>query len=127
MESARSRMELMEALRSHQYPNEIGPVIYDIHSPRVPSVEEIRDLLTLAFEVLKLEQLWVNPDSGLKTRSWPETIAALENMCKAAGELRARFTVSLQGFGRQSGTSSARLSSNAGLSEQSRVECVNSC
>ncbi|WP_242618106.1 hypothetical protein [Edaphobacter modestus] len=93
MESARSRMELLEAFHSHQYPSEIGPGIYDIHSPCVPSVEEMRDLLTLALEVLKPEQLWVNPDCGLKTRGWSETISALENMCKAAGELRARFAV----------------------------------
>lgn len=92
MESARSRMKLLDAFHDHQYPNEIGPGVYDIHSPRVPSTEEMRELLTLALVVLKPEQLWVNPDCGLKTRGWPETIAALENMCKAAGELRARIS-----------------------------------
>jgi 5-methyltetrahydropteroyltriglutamate--homocysteine methyltransferase len=91
MESARSRMRLLDAFHEHQYPNEIGPGVYDIHSPRVPSAEEIRELLTLALTVLKPEQLWVNPDCGLKTRGWPETISALENMCKAAGELRVRI------------------------------------
>jgi 5-methyltetrahydropteroyltriglutamate--homocysteine methyltransferase len=92
MESARSRMELLEAFRAHKYPNEIGPGVYDIHSPRVPSAEEMRALLKLALQVLKPEQIWVNPDCGLKTRAWPETVAALENMCKAAGELRAQLS-----------------------------------
>jgi len=91
MESARSRMELLEAFRTHEYPNEIGPGVYDIHSPRVPSMEEMRDLLRLGLDVLRPEQLWVNPDCGLKTRNWPETVAALENMCRAAAELRARI------------------------------------
>ena len=91
MESARSRMELLEAFRAHKYPNEIGPGVYDIHSPRVPSAEEMRDLLKLALEVFKPEQLWVNPDCGLKTRAWPETISALENMCRAANELRTQL------------------------------------
>lgn len=91
MESARSRMELLKAFRAHKYPNEIGPGVYDIHSPRVPSADEMRELLTLALDVLKPEQLWVNPDCGLKTRGWPETVSALENMCKAASELRSHI------------------------------------
>lgn len=66
--------------------------MYDIHSPRVPSTEEMRELLTLALNVLKPEQLWVNPDCGLKTRGWAETISALENMCKAAAELRKQIS-----------------------------------
>lgn len=90
MESARSRMEILEAFRAHKYPNQIGPGVYDIHSPRVPSSEEMHSLLKLALEVLEPEQLWVNPDCGLKTRAWPETVSALENMCKAANELRAQ-------------------------------------
>jgi 5-methyltetrahydropteroyltriglutamate--homocysteine methyltransferase len=90
MESARSRMELLEAFRAHKYPNEIGPGVYDIHSPRVPSAEEMRNLLQLALDVLRPEQLWVNPDCGLKTRAWPETVSALENMCQAASDLRAQ-------------------------------------
>jgi len=91
MESARSRMELLGAFGAHGYPNEIGPGVYDIHSPRVPSAEEMRELLTLALDVLRPEQIWVNPDCGLKTRGWPETKAALENMCAAASELRAEL------------------------------------
>lgn len=89
MESARSRMELLDAFRAHGYPNEIGPGVFDIHSPRVPSTEEMRELLGLAMDVLKPEQIWVNPDCGLKTRAWPETIAALTNMCEAARVARA--------------------------------------
>lgn len=92
MESARSRMELLGAFRAHKYPNEIGPGVYDIHSPRVPTAEEMRELLILALDVLRPEQIWVNPDCGLKTRGWPETIIALENMCKAAGELRTHLS-----------------------------------
>ena len=91
MESARSRMELLDAFRTHRYPNEIGPGVYDIHSPRVPSSQEMSQLLTLALEVLKPEQIWVNPDCGLKTRQWPETILALENMCKTAVEMRSQL------------------------------------
>lgn len=88
LESARSKMELLEAFRQHGYPNEIGPGIYDIHSPRVPSVDEMRRLLELALAALKPTQLWVNPDCGLKTRGWPETTAALKNMCAAAAAVR---------------------------------------
>jgi 5-methyltetrahydropteroyltriglutamate--homocysteine methyltransferase len=88
METARSRMEMLQAFREHGYPNEIGPGVFDIHSPRVPDVAEMRELLQLALDVLKPRQLWVNPDCGLKTRAWPETIATLQNMCEAAKQLR---------------------------------------
>jgi len=88
MESARSRMELLEAFRAHGYPNEIGPGVYDIHSPRVPDAEEMHRLLTLAVEALRPEQLWVNPDCGLKTRGWAEVEVALRNMCAAARRMR---------------------------------------
>ena len=88
METARSRMEMLHAFREHGYPNEIGPGIFDIHSPRVPDVAEMRELLQFALDVLKPQQIWVNPDCGLKTRAWPETIATLQNMCEAAKQLR---------------------------------------
>ena len=91
METARSRMEMLLAFKQHGYPNEIGPGVYDIHSPRVPDAEEMKRLLALALEVLRPEQIWVNPDCGLKTRAWPETIAALTNMCDAAVELRGEL------------------------------------
>ncbi|HZY63888.1 MAG TPA: 5-methyltetrahydropteroyltriglutamate--homocysteine S-methyltransferase [Edaphobacter sp.] len=88
METARSRMEMLQAFRRQGYPNEIGPGIYDIHSPRVPSKEELIQLLQLALESLRPEQIWVNPDCGLKTRGWRETTAALTNLCLAAKEVR---------------------------------------
>jgi 5-methyltetrahydropteroyltriglutamate--homocysteine methyltransferase len=92
MESARSKMELLNAFNEFGYPNEIGPGVYDIHSPRVPSADEMQELLALALLVLKPEQVWVNPDCGLKTRGWPETEAALENMCRAAKAVREKLT-----------------------------------
>ena len=88
VESARSRMELLGAFRDFRYPNEIGPGVYDIHSPRVPSAEEMHELLEKALGVLSPEQLWVNPDCGLKTRQWKETEPSLAAMVKAAQELR---------------------------------------
>ncbi len=92
MESARSRMELLDAFRAHGYPNEIGPGVYDIHSPRVPEASEMHALLRLAVDALSPEQLWVNPDCGLKTREWAETVSALTNMCEAASRLRAEMS-----------------------------------
>ena len=89
IETSRSRMELLDAFVRFNYPNEIGPGVYDIHSPRVPDKAEMVDLLRKALSVLKPEQLWVNPDCGLKTRGWPETRAALEALVAAAAELRA--------------------------------------
>jgi 5-methyltetrahydropteroyltriglutamate--homocysteine methyltransferase len=92
VESARSRMELLGAFREFRYPNGIGPGVYDIHSPRVPSAEEMLALLEKALGVLKPEQLWVNPDCGLKTRQWKETEPALAAMVQAAKSLRERHT-----------------------------------
>ena len=89
IETSRSRMELLEAFREFAYPNEIGPGVYDIHSPRVPSKAEIVRLLELACEVVEPRRLWVNPDCGLKTRRWPEVKLALANMVAAARDLRA--------------------------------------
>lgn len=89
IETSRSQMELLNAFVNFKYPNEIGPGVYDIHSPRVPSKEEMKDLLQKALDVLKPEQIWVNPDCGLKTRDWPETKAALKAMVDAAKELRS--------------------------------------
>lgn len=88
IETSRSDMELLEAFEKFDYPNEIGPGVYDIHSPRVPSKEEIVELLRKAAQRIPAERLWVNPDCGLKTRAWPETEAALVNMVAAARELR---------------------------------------
>lgn len=89
IETSRSQMELLDAFADFKYPNDIGPGVYDIHSPRVPSTEEMVNLLRKAKAVVPSEQLWVNPDCGLKTRAWPETKAALESMVEAAKILRA--------------------------------------
>ncbi|OYV85332.1 MAG: 5-methyltetrahydropteroyltriglutamate--homocysteine S-methyltransferase, partial [Acidiphilium sp. 21-68-69] len=91
IETARSRMDLLTAFArdgAHAYPAEIGPGVWDIHSPRVPPEEEILALLRLARGKLADEQLWVNPDCGLKTRSWREVVPALENLVGAARRLR---------------------------------------
>ncbi|HEY4079283.1 MAG TPA: 5-methyltetrahydropteroyltriglutamate--homocysteine S-methyltransferase [Burkholderiaceae bacterium] len=88
IETSRSDMELLRGFGDFKYPNEIGPGVYDIHSPRVPSSEEMLRLLRKAAEVIPAEQLWVNPDCGLKTRAWPETEAALRRMVEAAKVLR---------------------------------------
>ena len=88
IETSRSQMELLEAFEAFEYPNEIGPGVYDIHSPRVPTVAEMVALLDKAAERIPAERLWVNPDCGLKTRGWAETLAALGNMVAAAAQLR---------------------------------------
>lgn len=88
IETSRSDMELLRGFGDFKYPNEIGPGVYDIHSPRVPSVAEMTRLLEKATQVIPPANLWVNPDCGLKTRAWPETEAALANMVTAARALR---------------------------------------
>lgn len=90
IECSRSQMELLDAFADFKYPNDIGPGVYDIHSPRVPSKEEMVALLVKAKAVIPAEQLWVNPDCGLKTRHWPETKSALIAMVAAAKELSAK-------------------------------------
>ncbi len=88
IETSRSEMELLDAFVNFKYPNEIGPGVYDIHSPRVPAVNEMVYLLQKAKQVLPAENIWVNPDCGLKTRNWYETKLALINMVEAAKKLR---------------------------------------
>lgn len=88
IETSRSDMELLESFEEFEYPNEIGPGVYDIHSPNVPSVEWMEALLKKAAQRIPAERLWVNPDCGLKTRGWPETRQALANMVQAAQRLR---------------------------------------
>ncbi|WP_308993532.1 5-methyltetrahydropteroyltriglutamate--homocysteine S-methyltransferase [Mariniflexile litorale] len=90
IETSRSEMELLDAFVNFQYPNEIGPGVYDIHSPRIPTLEEIEALLMKASNVLPNQHIWVNPDCGLKTRDWPETKEALKNLVKAASNLRKK-------------------------------------
>jgi 5-methyltetrahydropteroyltriglutamate--homocysteine methyltransferase len=95
IETSRSNMELLEAFADFRYPNEVGPGVWDIHSPRVPEIAEMVNLLRKASAVLPIENLWVNPDCGLKTRAWKEVIPSLRNMVKAAAVLRkARAQVS---------------------------------
>ena len=89
IETSRSKMELLSAFSEQGYPNEIGPGVYDIHSPRIPDVEEMVDLIEKAAQKLKAQQIWVNPDCGLKTRGWAETKPALVNLVEAARQLRA--------------------------------------
>jgi len=93
IETSRSDMELLDAFASFKYPNDIGPGIYDIHSPRVPAQEEMTRMLEKAVQVVPPQRLWVNPDCGLKTRAWPETEAALARMVGAAHTLRQRYAV----------------------------------
>ncbi len=89
IETSRSRMELLDAFARFSYPNEIGPGIYDIHSPRIPDTAEMLTLLRKAAETINPRNLWINPDCGLKTRSWPETSAALEKMVSCAKNMRS--------------------------------------
>jgi 5-methyltetrahydropteroyltriglutamate--homocysteine methyltransferase len=93
IETSRSQMELLQAFAHFEYPNEIGPGVYDIHSPRVPTTGEMASLLAKAANLLPAQHLWVNPDCGLKTRKWPETKAALENMVAAAKQAREQISI----------------------------------
>ena len=88
IETSRSDMELLDGFVDFRYPNEIGPGVWDIHSPRVPTSAEMQDLLAKAANVIDADQLWVNPDCGLKTRGWPEVEASLKNLVTAAREMR---------------------------------------
>jgi 5-methyltetrahydropteroyltriglutamate--homocysteine methyltransferase len=90
IENARSGADLLRGFEHYRYPNEIGPGVYDIHSPRVPSVAEMQSLLEAMRGVLEDRQIWVNPDCGLKTRGWEETVPSLTNMVAAAKAMRER-------------------------------------
>lgn len=92
IETARSRMELLDAFTSYSYPNDIGPGVYDIHSPRIPAIAEMVELLQSAASHLPSERLWVNPDCGLKTRKWEDVRPALANMVDAAKAARSMVT-----------------------------------
>jgi 5-methyltetrahydropteroyltriglutamate--homocysteine methyltransferase len=91
IETSRSDMELLDAFKGFEYPNDIGPGVYDIHSPNVPSKEQIVTLMQKAAERIPAQRLWVNPDCGLKTRRWEEVVPALQGMVEAARELRANI------------------------------------
>lgn len=107
IEASRSRMELLAAFADFRYPNGIGPGLYDIHSPRVPSADEMEALLLRAARVIPAGRLWANPDCGLKTRNWPETTAALANLVEAARRARARLGVG-DGAGQETAGKRAR-------------------
>lgn len=91
METSRSKMELLQAFSEFSYPNEIGPGVYDIHSPRIPTVEEIFDLIQKASNKLPIRNIWINPDCGLKTRKWEEVLPSLKNMTEAAKRAREKI------------------------------------
>lgn len=95
IETSRSNMELLDAFVEFKYPNEIGPGVYDIHSPRIPTVEQMENLILKAGALLPVENLWVNPDCGLKTRGWEEVKPSLVNMVEAARNLRAAATATV--------------------------------
>jgi 5-methyltetrahydropteroyltriglutamate--homocysteine methyltransferase len=90
IETSRSDMELLDAFDTFKYPNEIGPGVYDIHSPNIPTQEQIVQLMRKAAERIPAQRLWVNPDCGLKTRQWAEVIPALTNLVAAAKVLRSQ-------------------------------------
>ena len=92
IEAARSSMDLLDTLKSNAYPNEIGPGVYDIHSPIVPSAEFMEELIRKALAVIPAERLWVNPDCGLKTRTWEEVVPSLKAMVRAASTVRKELT-----------------------------------
>lgn len=92
IETSRSQGELLQVFEDFDYPNDIGPGVYDIHSPNIPEVQEMVQLLQQAARKLPAERLWVNPDCGLKTRAWPETEAALARMVAAARQLRRSYS-----------------------------------
>ncbi|WP_419780764.1 5-methyltetrahydropteroyltriglutamate--homocysteine S-methyltransferase [Maridesulfovibrio sp.] len=91
IEASRSRMELLGSFRQFSYPNEVGPGVYDIHSPAIPAADDMVRLLEKALEVIPAQRLWVNPDCGLKTRKWDEVVPALENMVNAAEKVRRKI------------------------------------
>jgi 5-methyltetrahydropteroyltriglutamate--homocysteine methyltransferase len=91
VETSRSNMALLDAFEEQAYPNDLGPGVYDIHSPNVPEVDWMVGLLEKAQKYIPADRLWVNPDCGLKTRAWPETKIALENMVIAAKQLREQL------------------------------------
>jgi 5-methyltetrahydropteroyltriglutamate--homocysteine methyltransferase len=88
IEAARSSMDLLDTLKSNAYPNEIGPGVYDIHSPIVPTAEFMEELIRKALAVIPAERLWINPDCGLKTRTWEEVVPSLQAMVRAASTVR---------------------------------------
>lgn len=94
-EASRSKLTILDALLEHHFETEVGPGVYDIHSPRIPSVDEMATALKQMLTKLEKDKLWVNPDCGLKTRGISETDAALQNLVEAAKRVRDQLTISL--------------------------------
>lgn len=88
IESSRSDLDVLNALQNNNYKNDIGPGVWDIHSPRIPTVDEMQTVIEKSLKILKPEQIWINPDCGLKTRKWDETVKSLKNMVQVAKNLR---------------------------------------
>ena len=91
IEASRSDMELLDAFREFRYPNDIGPGVYDVHSPQVQTAASVFEFIERAGRLIPVDRLWVNPDCGLKTRDWPETEASLRAMVEAAREMRLQL------------------------------------
>lgn len=91
IETARSGLQLLDAFKGNGYNNAIGPGVYDIHSPRTPSADNMQVVIDEAAKYVPVERLWVNPDCGLKTRNWEETIAALANMIEMTKAVREQY------------------------------------
>ena len=92
IETARSGLQLLDAFKGNGYTNAIGPGVYDIHSPRTPSAENMQVVIDEAIKYVPAERLWVNPDCGLKTRNWDETVSALANMIDMTKQVRQVYT-----------------------------------
>ena len=90
-EASRSNLKILDSLKENNFRTQVGPGVYDIHSPRVPSVEEIKNTLRKILEKVDEKKLWVNPDCGLKTRGEEETVKALKNLVRASLELRNEY------------------------------------
>ena len=89
-EASRSDLQILDSLRENNFETEVGPGVYDIHSPRVPSIEEIVNAINIMLTKINKDKLWINPDCGLKTRAIPETNASLKNMVKATKQIRSK-------------------------------------
>ncbi|MFN7162291.1 MAG: 5-methyltetrahydropteroyltriglutamate--homocysteine S-methyltransferase, partial [Fimbriimonadales bacterium] len=94
MEAARAKGEVISAFEHYNYARQIGPGVFDVHTPAIPSVESIETVMERAIRVFPNEQFWVNPDCGLKTRKWDEVVPALKHMVQAARNLRAKYGAS---------------------------------
>jgi 5-methyltetrahydropteroyltriglutamate--homocysteine methyltransferase len=127
IETSRSNMELLGAFVAFKYPNEIGPGVYDIHSPRVPEIDEMLNLMNKAEAVLPRRNLWVNPDCGLKTRAWKEVAPSLMNMVAAAKALRARPSVAGQSAPRSEANIGTANGSACGQGFIGRVDEIGEC